>query len=141
MKSVIVKGLSVLAVLNLIACLAETAKPAMIYYHGQTPPDEYFEVVGYTEQAIEFKIKVKFQSKYMYHLILEDNEPLAEGWYITLLGAEESYRLVIKAKSGVVFETGKPYRLCIGYQSPEYVGRYRSSYHCVVDYEFVLPPR
>jgi hypothetical protein len=135
------KGLAALAILGLIGCAGERAKPALIYYHGQTPQDVFFEVVGYTPQEIEFKIKVKFGLKYMYHLILEDNEPLAEGWYVTILGAEDAYRLLIKAKKGVVFEAGKRYRLCIGSESPEYVARYRSSYHCTVDYEFVLPAK
>jgi hypothetical protein len=139
MKSIQLKGLAVLAVLGLAACAGERAKPALTFYHGQTPQEAYFQVVGYTPQEIEFKIKVKFGSKYMYHLILEGDEPLAEGWYVTILGAEDSYRLIMKAKKGVVFETGKSYRLCIGSESPEYVARYRSSYHCTVDYEFVLP--
>jgi hypothetical protein len=141
MKSIIVKGLGILAILGLIGCAGERAKPAMTYYHGQTPQDAYFEVVGYTPQEIEFRIKVKFASKYMYHLILEGDEPLAEGWYLTIVDAEDSYRLAIKAKEGIVFEAGKNYRLCIGNESPEYVARYRSSYHCTVDYAFVLPPK
>ena len=139
MKSTIVKGLGILAVLGLIGCAGERAKPALTYYHGQTPQEAYFEVVRYTPQEIEFKIKVKFASKYMYHLILDGDEPLAEGWYVTIVNAEDSYRLLIKAKEGVVFEPGKSYRLCIGNESPEYVARYRDSYHCAVDYEFVLP--
>jgi hypothetical protein len=139
MKSIIVKGLAALAVLGLVGCAAERAKPALTFYHGQTPPDAYFEVVGYTPQEIEFKIKVKFGSKYMYHLILEGDEPLAEGWYVTILDAEDAYRLKIKAKKGIDFEAGKSYRLCIGNESPEYVARYRNSYQCAVDYEFVLP--
>jgi hypothetical protein len=139
MKSIQLKGLAVLAVLGLAACAGERAKPALTFYHGQTPQEAYFQVVGYTPQEIEFKIKVKFGSKYMYHLILEGDEPLAEGWYVTILGAEDSYRLIMKAKKGVVFETGKSYRLCIGNESPEYVARYRNSYQCAVDYEFVLP--
>ena len=141
MKSTIVKGLGILAVLGLIGCAAERAKPALTYYHGQTPQEAYFEVISYAPQEIEFKIKVKFASKYMYHLILEDDEPLAEGWYVTILGAEDSYRLIMKAKKGVVFEAGKDYRLCIGNESPEYVARYRNSYQCAVDYKFVLPAK
>jgi hypothetical protein len=141
MKKIAFKALGVLAVLGLVGCAAETAKPAMIYYHGQTPQDEYFELVGYTPQQIEFKIRVNFPSHHMYHLILEDNEPLAEGWFVTILGAEDFYRLVIKAKKGVVFEPGKTYRLCIGAKNPEEIARYRNSYQCVVDYVFVLPPK
>ena len=77
----------------------------------------------------------------MYHLILEDTEPLAEGWFITILGAEDFYRLVIKAKKGVVFEPGKTYRLCIGDKNPEEIAQYRNTYQCLVDYSFVLPPQ
>jgi hypothetical protein len=141
MRNIQLKGLAVLAVLGLFGCAGERARPALTYYHGQTPQDVYFEVVSYTPQEIEFKIKVKFASKYMYHLILEDNEPLAEGWYVTILDAEDSYRLIMKSKEGLAFEAGKTYRLCIGNESPEYVARYRNSYHCAVDYEFVLPAK
>ena len=141
MNSIIVRGLGILAVLGLIGCAGERAKPALTYYHGQTPQEAYFEVVRYTPQEIEFKIKVKFASKYMYHLVLEGEEPLAEGWYVTILGAEDSYRLIMKAKKGVIFDPGKNYRLCIGNESPEYVARYRNSYQCAVDYAFVLPPK
>ncbi len=138
MTKIIIQGFCLFILLISFGCLAEAPRPALTYYHGQTPADAYFEVISYTQQEIRFKIKVKFQSKYMYHLILEDNEPLAEGWYPTILDAEDSYRLVIRAKSGVVFQPGKPYRLCIGFQSPEYVAKYRNSYQCVVDYQFTL---
>jgi len=141
MNNIIFKGLGVLAVLGLIGCAGQATKPPMLYYSGMTPQDEYFEVVGYTPQEIEFKIRVNFPSKYMYHLILEDNEPLAEGWYVTILGAEDYYRLVMKAKKGVVFEPGKTYRLCIGNKNPEETARYRDSYQCAVDYKFVLPQK
>ena len=141
MKDNIIKGLCILAVVGLIGCAAGRAKPALTYYHGQTPLEANFEVVSYTPQQIEFKIKVKFASKYMYHLILEGDEPLAEGWYVTILDGEDAYRLVIKAKKGLAFEAGKTYRLCIGDESPEYAARYRNSYHCAVDYEFALPAK
>ena len=141
MKTNLFRGLCILAVAVLIGCAAEKSKPALTYYHGQTPPDSYFEVVSYTPQEIEFRIKVKFGSKHMYHLILEGDKPLAEGWFPTMLGAADSYRLVIKAREGVAFETGKTYRLCIGSESPEYVAEYRSTYRCAVDYSFVLPPK
>ena len=101
MKNTIVKGLAVLAVLGLVACAGERPKPAMVYYHGQTPQDVYFEVVGYTPEEIEFKIRVNFKLAYMYHLILEDNKPLAEGRHVTVLSVENSYRLIMKAKKGV----------------------------------------
>jgi hypothetical protein len=141
MKCITVKALAILAVTGLAGCAGEIPKPALTYYHGQTPPDAYFEVVRYTPQEIEFKVKVKFAAKYMYHLVLEGDEPLAEGWHVTILDAEDSYRLIMKAKEGAAFEAGKSYRLCIGKDSPEYVARYRSSYQCAADFEFVLPPK
>src|SRR4030042_2979236 len=95
MKANIIKGLCILALAVLIGCSAERPKTALTYYHGQTPPDSYFEVVNYTPQEIEFRIKVKFGSKHMYHLILEGDEPLAEGWFPTVLGAADSNGVVI----------------------------------------------
>ncbi len=141
MRCTIIKGLAVLAVLGLVACLRERPKPALDYYHGQIPQDFYFKIVGYTPKEIEFEIKVNFGSRYMYHLILEGNEPLAEGWHVTVLSVEQSYKLIMKAKKGVVFQPGKKYRLCIGNKSPEEVARYRRSYQCAADYEFVLPQK
>lgn len=141
MNNPIVKGLALLAALELFACAGQRPKPALVYYHGLTPQDAYFEIVGYTPREIEFKIRVNFALRYMYHLILEGNEPLAEGWYVTILGAENSYRLIMKAKKSVVFEPGKRYRLCIGNKNPEDVARYRSAYQCAADYEFVLPQK
>jgi hypothetical protein len=140
MKNCGLKALIILAVLGFAGCAGERPKPALTYYHGLTPQDEYFEVVRYTSREIEFKIRLRFQSRYMYHLVLEDEEPLAEGWFMTILGAEDAYRLIMKAKKGVSFEAGRNYRLCIGNQSPEDVARYRRSYQCAVDYKFVLPP-
>lgn len=141
MKNILLKGLSFFAVAGLISCASETVRPKMTYYHGQIPPDVYFMVVGHTAEQIEFKIRVDFAGKHMYHLILEGDKPLAEGWYPTNRGAEEFYSLKIRAKKGVVFEPGKTYRLCIGTESPELVAKYRSAYECIVDYEFVLPPK
>jgi hypothetical protein len=141
MKFNLAEGLGALAILGFVGCGGKTPRPALTYYHGQNPPDAYFEVIRYTPREIEFKIKVKFAARYMYHLILEGDEPLAEGWQVTILDAEDSYRLVMKAKKDAAFEAGKSYRLCIGKDSPEYVARYRSSYQCAADYTFVLPPQ
>src|SRR4030065_1819459 len=107
MKTNLFRGPCILAVAMLIGCAAEKSKPALTYYHGQTPPDSYFEVVSYTPQEIEFRIKVKFGSKHMYHLILEGDKPLAEGWFPTMLGAADSYRLRLQAPGGGALETGE----------------------------------
>jgi hypothetical protein len=141
MKANFIGGFGIVVFAALTGCTAGKPKPALTYYHGQTPPDSYFKVVRYTPQEIEFRIKVRFSSKHMYHLVLDGDNPLAEGWFPTALDAADSYRVVIKAPRGVVFETGKAYRLCIGEQSPEYVVEYRSTYQCAVDYNFVLPPK
>lgn len=140
MKGVVFKSLVLLSLAALISCAAETAIPKLTYYHGQTPPKTYFEVVSATSEEILFKIRADFAPNQMYHLILDGNEPVAEGWYPTNRIAEEFYYLKIRAKKGLAFQPGKTYRLCIGIQSPEVVARYRNSYKCLVDYEFVLSP-
>ena len=141
MKNILLKGLGLIVVAGLISCASETVRPKMTYYHGQKPPDAYFTMVGYTAGEIEFKIRVDFAAKHMYHLILEGDKPLAEGWYPTNLGAEEFYKVKIQAKKGLIFQPGKTYRLCIGAESPELVAEYRNTYKCIVDYEFVLPKK
>jgi len=141
MKNILLKGLCLLFIYGLISCAAEKVKPKMTYYHGLKPFDLCFTIVDYTAEEIEFKIRINFNSLFMYHLILEGNEPLAEGWYSTLQNAEEGYRVKIKAKRGVVFQPRKTYRLCIGSGSPEEAARYRNSYRCLAEYEFVLPQK
>jgi hypothetical protein len=139
MKGVAFNALVFLSLASLISCVAEPAKPRLTYYHGQTPPKTYFEVIRSASEEILFKIRADFSPNQMYHLILDGDEPVAEGWYPTNRMDEEFYYLKIRAKKGMAFQPGKTYRLCIGTQSPEVVARYRNSYKCLVDYEFVLP--
>jgi hypothetical protein len=139
MKNAVLKSFVLFSLTALISCTPKTPNPKMTYYHGQTPPKTYFEVVRSTSEEILFKIRADFSPNQMYHLILDGDEPVAEGWYPTNRMAEEFYYLKMRAKRGLAFHPGKTYRLCIGTQSPEVVARYRNSYKCLVDYEFVLP--
>jgi hypothetical protein len=123
--------------LYLVSC-APATRGKMHFYHGQKVPDEFISVLSSSAQEVEFKVRVEFKETRLYHLILEGDEVLAEGWYPAVRGAENFYTVRIKAKEGVQFETGKTYRLCIGVQSPEYIAVYSSNYQCLVDYEFVL---
>jgi len=140
MIDAVFKSFVFLCLASLITCAAEAPKPKLTYYHGQTPPRTYFEVISAASEEILFKIRADFAPNQMYHLILDGDEPIAEGWYPTNRLDEEFYYLKIRAKKGLAFQPGKTYRLCIGTQSPEVVVRYRNSYKCLVDYEFVLSP-
>jgi len=113
----------------------------MSYYHGQKVPNEFIMLVSHSPQEIEFKIRVEFKQYHLYHLILDGNIPLAEGWFPTTILGEQFYRVKLRAKEGVIFEPGKSYRLCIGSESPEKIYIHSSSYFCLVDYEFMIPAK
>jgi hypothetical protein len=123
---------------GLVSCAASHFSAKMNYYHEKIIPAEYFRVVRYTASEIEFEVRVRFQQSYLYHLVLEGNTPLAEGWFPAIKGQEQSYNVILKAKPGVEFAVGKTYRLCIGEESPELVGVHSSNYRCTADYEFKL---
>jgi hypothetical protein len=124
--------------LVLAACSAYKANPEMNYYHGQNIPEGFITVLRASPSEIEFEIKVKFLEKHMYHLVLDGNIPLAEGWFPTLRGGAEGYAVTMKLKEGRTFEAGKTYRLCIGVQNPEAVQMTSRNYPCVVDWTFVF---
>jgi len=129
----------VIGFLFLAACSATyKTKPQMHYYHGQTTPEGYISVLRADAGEIEFEIRIKFTETHLYHLILEGDNPVAEGWFPTLRGAGQVYRVVMKPSSGLAFEPGKTYRLCIGQQNPEAVQMTSNNYLCMVDYEFVF---
>lgn len=123
---------------GLTACAAGGRRPAMHYDHGSTIPDQYISVVGYTANEIEFKIAAKFPLKHAYHLVLDGDIPLAEGWYPASRPESNFYTVKMKAKKGVTFQMGKAYRLCVGAESPEFVAVHSSNYRCIIDYEFAL---
>jgi hypothetical protein len=132
--------LSVLA-LGAFACSTADVSSRMTYYHGQTIPAQFFKVVRYSPQEIEFEIKVDFKEVHMYHLVLDENgKPVSEKWQLTTkIGP--AYTVVMKPKKGAFFEEGRKYRLCIGSESPEKVFVTSDNYPCVADYEFELPKR
>ena len=120
-------------------CSPYRARPQMNYYHGETPPTGFIQVVQASETEVEFEIKVVMPADHMYHLLLDGNEPLAEGWFPTnRMAASQGYRVTFKLPKGVRLEKGKSYRLCIGVQNPEDVQMRTSNYRCLVDYSFVF---
>lgn len=125
---------------GLISCAVTSTHSSsnMNYYHGKNVPAEFFRVVSHSASEITFEIRVKFRQDRLYHLVLEGNTPLAEGWFPTIKGDEQSYMVTLKAKEGVAFAAGKPYRLCIGDQNPELVSVHSTNYQCTADYEFTL---
>jgi hypothetical protein len=127
-------------VLALVAACSTTykAKPQMTYDHGQKVPDMYISVLAASPGEIEFRIQVKFTALKMYHLILEGNEPVAQGWFSTQRAGGEAYTVKMKPDEGKTFEPGKTYRLCVGDQSPEAVQMTTNNYVCRIDYTFVF---
>jgi hypothetical protein len=119
-------------------CCAGGPKAKMTFYHEKNVPAQYIQVVRWTPQEIEFSIRVDFSETHLYHLVLDVNEPVAEGWFPTAKIKGQPYTVTLKAKKGLVFSPGKKYRLCIGNENPEAVLVYRSTYLCMADYEFTL---
>jgi hypothetical protein len=120
-----------------IGC-AGGSKAKMIFYHEKNVPAQYIEVARWTPQEIEFSIWVDFKESHLYHLVLDENNPVAEGWFPTTKTKGQPYTVTLKAKEGLAFSPGKKYRLCVGSENPEAVFVYRSSYLCLADYEFIL---
>jgi len=134
------RTLALAAALILVAACSSTyrSKPQMNYYHGQNVPAGYITVVRATAAEIEFSIRVEFTQKQMYHLVLDGNEPVAEGWFNTLRAGNQAYSVTMKPSEGKAFEVGKTYRLCIGTQNPQAVQMTSSNYPCIADHSFVF---
>jgi len=130
---IILIGLLVLA-----ACSTYKSKPQLNYYHGRNVPEGYITVVRASAGEIEFQIRVEFTEKRLYHLVLDGNTPVAEGWFSTLRAGGQAYNVVLKPGEGLAFETGKTYRLCIGTQNPQAVQMVSNNYPCLADYTFVF---
>ena len=137
MKCPFAKFLVAIAAAGCVCC-AGGPKAKMTFYHEQNVPPDYIKVVRWTPQEIEFNIRVEFTQSHLYHLVLDVNDPVAEGWFPTAKTKGQSYPVTLTAKEGLVFSPGKKYRLCIGSENPEAVLVYRSTYRCLADYEFVL---
>jgi hypothetical protein len=130
---------SVLLVIGLAACAPYSTKPEMTYYHGPNVPPGYIGVVRASPAEIEFRIRVEFRERHLYHILLDGNEPLAEGWFPTnRMAGSEAYHVTFKLPEGKRLEAGKTYRLCIGSRNPEEVQVESSQYRCIADYVFVF---
>jgi hypothetical protein len=120
------------------ACSTYKSKPQLNYYHGQNVPDGYITIVRASTTEIEFQIRVEFRAQQLYHLVLDGNDPVAEGWFITTRVGGPFYNVTLKPAEGRTFEAGKTYRLCIGQESPQKVQMTSSNYQCMADYTFVF---
>lgn len=129
-----------ITVVLIAACSTYKSKPQMNYYHGKNVPEGYIKILRASAEAIEFQIQVEFTATQMqlYHLVLEGNSPVAEGWFSIRRAGTPSYNVTLKPSKGLAFEPGKTYRLCIGMQNPQEVQMTSSSYQCLVDYTFVF---
>jgi hypothetical protein len=125
--------------LCLAACSATyMAQPQLHYYHGENVPEGYIRVLRATPEEIEFQIRVEFVEKKLYHLVLDGDNPVAEGWFSTLRAGAQSYKVIMKPLQGLAFEPGKTYRLCVGRQNPQEVQLRSNNYQCLVDHTFVF---
>ena len=134
------KGILAIAVVVMVlgACSTYKSSPQMNYYHGQNIPEGFINVLKASPGEITFQVRVKFVQKQMYHLVLDGNAPVSEGWASTQRAGGESYNVTMKPKEGQMFEVGKTYRLCIGVQNPQAVQMTTTNYPCVADYVFVF---
>ena len=114
------------------------SSPQLTYYHGPNVPAEYFKILTASPGAITFEIRIEFELRKMYHLLLDGNEPVAQGWFNTTRAGGQVYTVTLTPEKGKTFEAGKTYRLCIGTQSPQAVQMESSRYNCKVDYTFVF---
>lgn len=121
------------------ACAVYAPKPRMTYYHGPNVPEAYITILRASPGEIRFEIHVEFVLKQMYHLVLDGNDPVAQGWFSTLRAGDQSYFVTMKPEAGRTFQAGKTYRLCIGVQNPEAVQMTSDNYECRVDFVFVFP--
>jgi hypothetical protein len=127
-----------IAVVLIAACSTYKAKPQMNYYHGKNVPEGYIKILRASTGEIEFQIQVEFTERKLYHLVLEGDNPVAEGWFSTLRAGAQSYNVTLKPGKGLAFELGKTYRLCVGLQNPQEVQLTSSNYQCIIDYTFVF---
>ncbi len=127
-----------IALVLLAGCSTYKSSPQMNYFHGPNVPEGYITVLRASAAEIEFQVRVEFAQKQMYHLVLEGNDPVAEGWHSTLRAGGQAYTVAMKPKEGRIFEAGKTYRLCIGMQNPQAVQMTSNNFECIVDYTFVF---
>lgn len=123
----------------LAGCSTYKATPQMNYYHGQNVPEGFITVVKASTAEITFEIRVDFKGyDRLYHLVLDGNTPVSEGWFRTLKTTGAGYTVTMAPKKGLAYEPGKTYRLCIGTQNPEAVQMSSNNYPCMADFVFVF---
>lgn len=131
---------ALVVVLALLAACSSTYKsaPRLTYYHGANVQEGYVDVIRASPAEIEFRIRIEFKWNQLYHLVLDGNDPVAQGWFRTTRVGGPFYTVVLKPDKGRTFEVGKTYRFCIGLESPQKVQMTSSNYNCLVDHEFVF---
>jgi len=112
------------------------------FYHGLKLLDIFISVENFSAEEIEFKIRRGPRVKYLYHIIIDENEErVSEGWYPAYKTKMDHYTVRMKPKKGYAFHSGKKYRLCVTLQNPELTYYFSNNVKCFVDYEFVLPEK
>lgn len=147
MKKLLFTSLILILLMGMINCTSYMDKyyqgsQKIHFYHGQKLQDRFISILNFTTEEIEFKIKRGSNQKYLYHIIIDEEEArISEGWFPTFKIKTEHYTVRMKAKKGLSFQPGKKYRLCVGFQNPDLVYYRTSKYECFIDYEFVLPEK
>lgn len=137
-KGMIISGLLV-ALLGSLSCASPEGKARMKFYHGANVPPEFFSLIHASTGEIEIEARVDFRQSHLYHLILDGDDVVAEGWLPTAKVRGGSYKIKLAPNKGLEFQLGKTYRLCIGDQNPQATARFSDNYRCLADYEFTLP--
>jgi len=123
----------------LAACSATyRSNPQMNYFHGQMASEGFIHVVRASAAEITFSVRIEFDVRQMYHLVLDGNTPVAQGWFSVVRAGNQPYLVTMKPSKGMSYEPGKTYRLCIGKQNPEEVQMTSTNYECKVEYTFVF---
>ena len=126
---------------TMAACFTPRTEADIIYYRGQNVPGVFIRLLNATETEVEFLISLgSIRARYLYHVLLVGNTPLAEGAFPTWpkIGKPRGYRVTLKLEDGPRLEYGKTYRLCIGKRNPELHYYESSKYRCIAEYEFVF---
>jgi hypothetical protein len=141
MKNSLIALLILPAFLAAAACASGGATPIR-FMHGQKVPDQFISISESSPESVTFRIRVDFTQKKLYHILLDEEQTrLAEDWYQTVRIGQNAYTVQMTLKPGKTLQPGVRYRLCIGEENPDLVGRHFSSYKCMADYEFVLPQK
>ncbi len=112
------------------------------FYHGLKLQDVLISVENFSAEEIEFEIRRGPLVKYLYHIIIDENEErISEGWYPAYKMNIDRYTVSMKPEKGYTFQPGKKYRLCVASQNPELIYYFTNNVKCIVDYEFVLPEK